>query len=174
MDVVAEGRDFMRHFRTYLFLFGLFSFASVCLMQRFVIYSLKNENAEIKRLAAEVLAKNPSSLWTASYVSRNLEQTQYSLSLLEEPSYATDNPGYEEKSAMLRDHLLLSVRPSEGEPSTARLLISPDWMMSVLDSADREVQELRLKLERKHGTANDKEIQSSLGACPYLGTTSRN
>lgn len=159
----------MRHFRICIVLFGFFSLGSICLMQRSIIYSLKIQNSEIKRLAAEVLVRDSASLWTTSH-----SNPQTYLSLLEEPSYVSETPSFEEKSKMLREHLLLSNRPDDNEPPTARLLISPDWMMSVLDSADREVQDLKLQLESKHSTSSEKRMQTTLGSCPYIGTSRTN
>lgn len=89
-----------------------------------------------------------------------------------EPADSTQTGTFEEKRNVLREHLLLSIhrRANSGD----YLFISPEWMLTVLDEATKEIRDLSAQLGDKYRAEREglpyRRVQTHL-ICPHTGQT---
>lgn len=87
-----------------------------------------------------------------------------------EPADSPQTGTVEEKRNVLREHLLLSIhrRANSGD----YLFISPEWMLTVLDEATKEIRDLSAQLGDKYRAEREElpyRHPTTHLTCPYTG-----
>lgn len=130
------------------------------------VRAASNQNAERKNVTPVSLRVDAAPTNESPTKNANLSD----LLFLAEPVDSAAGFSFEERSATLREHLLLSIRRRANLEDGP--LVAPEWMLNVLDEAVREIRNLSTQLGDKYRAEREElpyRHPTTHLTCPYTG-----